>query len=90
MRILIEFAWVLAEKIGKRYLWVEVDDELKLEDLFLKILSSTLGKDVGETLHRLLIDREVFVVINGVLVVDPAARLRDGDKVFIQPVASGG
>ncbi|MEM1831497.1 MAG: hypothetical protein QXE70_09990 [Ignisphaera sp.] len=34
MRIYVEFVWSVAEKVGMRYLWLNLDyEELKLEDI---------------------------------------------------------
>uniref|UniRef100_A0A7C2ZVH4 MoaD/ThiS family protein n=1 Tax=Ignisphaera aggregans TaxID=334771 RepID=A0A7C2ZVH4_9CREN len=91
MRILVEFAWAVAEKVGKKYMWVSLDgEELRIEDLFLKVLAKEAGKEIGEVLYKLFIDREILVIVNGVIAVDPGTKLKDGDKVLIQPVASGG
>jgi molybdopterin converting factor small subunit len=93
MKILIEFLGALAEKLGKKYLWVELEEkDIEIQDLFQKILSKTLGKDLGEMLYNLYLRREVIVVVNGVTVLDSSTKLNNGDKIliFAQTLASGG
>ncbi|MEM0027439.1 MAG: hypothetical protein QXT53_05675 [Ignisphaera sp.] len=92
MRILIEFGWFVAEKVGKRYMWLEIDNitEIRLEDLFQKILPSSIGEELSKVLYQLFLQRDIFVVINGVIEVSPNKLIKDGDKIIIQPMASGG
>jgi molybdopterin converting factor small subunit len=93
MKILIEFLGALAEKLGKKYLWVELEEkDIEIQDLFQKILPKTLGKDLGEMLYNLYLRREVIVVVNGVTVLDSSTKLNNGDKIliFAQTLASGG
>jgi molybdopterin converting factor small subunit len=93
MKILIEFLGALAEKLGKKYLWIELEEkDIEIQDLFQKILPKILGKDLGETLYNLYLRREVIVVVNGVTVLDSSTKLNNGDKIliFAQTLASGG
>jgi molybdopterin converting factor small subunit len=93
MKILIEFLGALAEKLGKKYLWIELEEkDIEIQDLFQKILPKTLGKDLGEMLYNLYLRREVIVVVNGVTVLDSSTKLNNGDKIliFAQTLASGG
>jgi molybdopterin converting factor small subunit len=93
MKILIEFLGALAEKLGKKYLWVELEEkDIEIQDLFQKILPKILGKDLGEILYNLYLRREVIVVVNGVTVLDSSTKLNNGDKIliFAQTLASGG
>ncbi|MCC6016877.1 MAG: hypothetical protein LM582_07535 [Desulfurococcaceae archaeon] len=93
MKILIEFLGALAEKLGKKYLWVELEEkDIEIQDLFQKILPKILGKDLGEILYNLYLRREVIVVVNGVTVLDFSTKLNNGDKIliFAQTLASGG
>jgi molybdopterin converting factor small subunit len=93
MKILIEFLGALAEKLGKKYLWVELEEkDIEIQDLFQKILPKILGKDLGEMLYNLYLRREVIVVVNGVTVLDSSTKLNNGDKIliFAQTLASGG
>jgi molybdopterin converting factor small subunit len=91
MKVLVEFAWTLSEKVGRKYVWLDVKaEELNLQELFSRILPSILGEDLGKALNELFLNKEVFVVVNGVIAKDLAVKVKDGDKVFLQPVASGG
>jgi molybdopterin converting factor small subunit len=93
MKILIEFLGALAEKLGKKYLWIELEEkDIEIQDLFQKILPKILGKDLGEILYNLYLRREVIVVVNGVTVLDSSTKLNNGDKIliFAQTLASGG
>jgi len=91
MRVLVEFAWSLAEKVGKKYIWLDVKgEELDLQDIFSKILPSILGEDLGKALHDLLLNRGAFVVVNGIMAKDLKVKVKDGDKILLQPIASGG
>jgi molybdopterin converting factor small subunit len=93
MKILIEFLGALAEKLGKKYLWIELEEkDIEIQDLFQKILPKILGKDLGEMLYNLYLRREVIVVVNGVTVLDSSTKLNNGDKIliFAQTLASGG
>lgn len=92
MRIFIEFAWSIAEKIGRKYMWINVErgSDVEVQDIFLEILPQFIGRELGETLYNLYLNREIIVIINGVIVLDPLMKLNDGDKILIQPLASGG
>ncbi|MEM1526400.1 MAG: hypothetical protein QW775_04180 [Ignisphaera sp.] len=90
MRVFIEFAWSVAEKVGRKYLWLNLDyEELSLDDVFKKILPSILGESLGVVIYRLIQERELLVIVNGVI-GDLTIKLKDGDKILIQPLASGG
>lgn len=90
MKLYIEFSWSLAQKIGKKFLWLDTQEDVEIENLFLNLLSSVFGRDLGETLFKLFLDGALLVVVNGTLVTDPSTKLEDGDRVYIQPMAFGG
>ncbi len=90
VRIYIEFSWSLAQKTGRKFIWLDIDRDSKIEDLFLKILPSVIGREIGESLFKLFLNGEILVIVNGILVVDPLTKLSDGDKIYIQPMAFGG
>jgi len=90
VRIYIEFSWFLAQKTGRKFVWLDIDGDSKIEDLFLKILPPVIGKEFGETLFKLFLNGGILVIVNGVLVVDPSTKLKDGDRIYIQPLAFGG
>lgn len=90
MRVFVEFAWFVAEKVGRKYLWLNLDyEEISLDDVFKKLLPSIVGENLGTALYRLVQERELLVIVNGVI-ADLTIKLKDGDKILIQPLASGG
>ncbi|MDW8085985.1 MAG: hypothetical protein RMI45_07100 [Ignisphaera sp.] len=90
MKIYIEFSWSLAQKFGKRFLWLDVHSDTQVKDLFLHLLSTAMGRDLGETLFKLFLDGALLVAVNGILITDPSMKLKDGDRVYMQPMAFGG
>lgn len=92
MRIYIEFTSPVVEKIGRRYLWIEIDRErIQLKDLLLEIIPSIIGRDIGVILYELFSKKEIVIAVNGVLVSELLIELKDGDKIYVfQPLAPGG
>ncbi|MEM1779343.1 MAG: hypothetical protein QXV81_09425 [Ignisphaera sp.] len=89
MRIYVEFVWSVAEKVGMRYLWLNLDyEELKLEDI-LKNTPLYYRRRSGAIIYKLILERELLVIVNDVI-SDLTIKLKDGDKILIQPLASGG
>jgi len=93
MKIFIEFMWTVAEKIGRKYIWIDLEEkDVKVQDIFQKTLPKIVGKEIGEMLYNMYLNEEVIVVVNGVVAKDPTIKLNDGDRILIlvQPLASGG
>jgi len=90
MKMLVEFSWNLVEKFKCRYIWLEISRDIEIKEFFLKYIGEILGQEIGESLYKLFLDGEIMVIVNGLLVKDPSKKLRSGDRILIQPIASGG
>lgn len=92
MRLYIEFVGIVAEKIGRKYLWLILDDvdTISVYELFMHKLSSIIGKETIDMIFNAYKNNEVLIVVNGVLVPDLNINIKDGDKLYIFPMAFGG
>ncbi|MEM1602852.1 MAG: MoaD/ThiS family protein [Candidatus Bathyarchaeia archaeon] len=90
MKVLVEFLGYAARKVGRNWLWVEVNEGETLRDVFLKYLGLRLENEVVEALMNAFMRGEVRVAVNGRVVGSLDAKLNDGDKILVFPIAAGG
>ncbi len=90
MRVYVEFLGYAAEKVGRRWMWLEAETGCTLGDLFAKHLGSTIGAELANALTEAFTRRELAVAVNGRLVDRLEHVLEDGDRLLVFPIAAGG
>ncbi len=90
MKVYVEFLGYAAEKVGRRWIWLEVETGCTLGDLFTKHLGSIVGVELSRALAEAFARRELVVAVNGRTVDSLEHVLEDGDRLLVFPIAAGG
>lgn len=90
MKVYIEFLSWVSLKVGRSWIWLDVPEAISVRELVEKILPNVLGRDVTKAITESVSSGAIIILVNGYAIQNLDYVLKDGDKLYLQPLAAGG